>query len=960
MKHFLFMTLVASAIVAPARAGLTDNLRVTEHILSNGLTVWLNPDTTQTKVMGAVIVKAGAKDCPDTGIAHYFEHMMFKGTDKIGTMDYEAERPIQEAIEARYDELARTKEERVRQQLQQEINELTVKQAEYIIPNEFNRLISKYGGTNLNAGTSYDFTVYYNMFSPQYIVQWAELNSERLLNPVFRLFQNELETVYEEKNMYGDFIGGQAMERLMKRYFEPHPYAYPIIGSTENLKNPCLSEMRRFFEKYYVASNMALILSGNIDMETILPILENTFSRIPRGEAPQREVVAVPPFKGKEKMAIKLPVPLVKASGFGFRGAPAFHPDQAALSIAVRLLNNASGTGYLDRLMVDRKLMAAMVMNEALNEAGILVVGALPRLVLQTTGSAEKLVWKEIERIKKGDFSDDLFNSLKLELKREYATALENLDARGLVMMRLFSQGKKWKDYLAEIDRPEQPTRDDVVRVAQQYFGTDYLYVKKKTGKYPKDDLPKPEYAPVVPYHAEAVSAYARKLDEMPVLVVEPHFINFDTDVTTVELSPLAALYIAPNPLNDIFTLFLSYRKGTLEEPLLKQLANYLPFLGTEGRSFNEFRTKLQAAGGSLTFEANERDFMVRISGFDIRFPEVMELVGEFFTTAKADQKKISQLAEEARVTRKAFEKSSDDIAAAVLEKIKYGDQSRYLTQLSHKEVKKLKGEQLTDLFKEIQTVQCDLHYAGNLPVEQVVGEIERTLPVQLITLPESEYRREKLHYTEPLVFFLNLPDVLQSIIYGYLEGDTNVGMEDNYISRLFNGYFGDGMSSVLFQEIREFRSFAYRVRGTYKFPPLRYKSEPGDFTAILSTQADKTVDAMGVFDSLLKEMPIKPEKIATVKQTLVNQVNNDYPSFRHLSEKIVAFKRDGYVADPYKGLLDRLPGMQIEDVTGFYERHIQGHPAVYVVVGNEKRIDMEGLARFGQVRRIKIKEIYR
>ena len=181
----------------------SDFLQVREHKLSNDLTVWLNEDHSQPKIFGAVVVKAGAKDSPNTGIAHYFEHMMFKGTDKIGTIDYESEKVLLDIIAEKYDALADTEDPKMRAHLQQIINDLSVRAAEYVIPNEFDRLISRFGGTKLNAGTSYDYTLYFNTFSPQYISQWAEINSERLVNPVFRLFQSELETVYEEKNMYG-------------------------------------------------------------------------------------------------------------------------------------------------------------------------------------------------------------------------------------------------------------------------------------------------------------------------------------------------------------------------------------------------------------------------------------------------------------------------------------------------------------------------------------------------------------------------------------------------------------------------------------------------------------------------------------------------------------------------------------------------------------------------------------
>ncbi len=334
MKRSIFFLLFAIVFFC-TKAKVPSSLQVKQYTLKNGLTVWLNEDHNQPKIFGAIVVKAGAKDCPDTGIAHYFEHMMFKGTDKIGTTDYFAEKIWLDSIAKKYDELATKISPNERNNIQKEINTLSIKAGEYAIPNEFDRLLSRYGGTGINAGTSYDCTVYYNTFSPQYITQWAEINSERLINPVFRLFQSELETVYEEKNMYSDFIGYQAIENLTKRYFEPHPYAYPILGNTDNLKSPRLTQMARFFKDYYVGSNMGLILSGDFDTQTVLPILEKTFSKIPSGTAPRSGTAPPPPFKGKEHFKIKLPIPIVKIMGLGFRGVPANHKDQIALNIAI-------------------------------------------------------------------------------------------------------------------------------------------------------------------------------------------------------------------------------------------------------------------------------------------------------------------------------------------------------------------------------------------------------------------------------------------------------------------------------------------------------------------------------------------------------------------------------------------------------------------------------------------------
>ena len=936
-------------------------LKVKEYRLENGLTVWLNEDHSQPKVFGAVVVKAGAKDCPDTGIAHYFEHMMFKGTDRIGTLDYESEKVLLDSIAMKYDELAMTEDTAARARLQKEINELSIRSSEYVIPNEFNRLINRFGGSGLNAATSYDATIYFNTFSPQYMVQWAEINSERLINPVFRLFQSELETVYEEKNMYGDFIGGQVMDTLMARYFGPHPYAYPIIGSTKNLKNPRLTEMHKFFEDYYVASNMALILSGDFDAQQVMPILEKAFSRIRSGNAPKQEKVMLPPFNGRETMKVKFPIPFIKAMGLGFRGVSANHEDQVALNIAVNLLNNANGTGYLDKLMVEHKLMGALAINESMNEAGILAVAIMPKLLIQSYSSAEKMVWDEINRVKNGDFSDEMFNSLKLEQKRQYASSLENIDSRATVMMNLFSQGKSWNDYLNEVARIESITKEDVVRVAQKYFSNNYLCVTKSTGKYPKDNLPKPAFSPVVPRNADASSSYAKQLEKIPEQQVAPRIIDFEKDVKTSKLTPLVTLYTTPNPLNDIFTLNISYGIGALEQPELMQLTNYLQLLGTESLSFEQFRSRLQSIGSTLAFDVTPDAFVMKVTGFDNHIDETMELVGDFIRHAKADDKKLRQIVDDAKVSEKAFFKSGDNVASALLEQVKYGDQSRYLRKLSLSQIKKLKGKDMLAIYDKVRSVQCDLHYCGTLPVEKVIGTIRQHLPLERTTVASnSPYYRELKQYDRPTVFFIDMPDMAQSIVYGYVKGDPVDDKASRHASRLFSVYFGGDMSSLMFQEIREFRSFAYRTSGRYQFPNHAHKGTAGSFTAMLSTQSDKTLDALGVLDSLIREMPLKPERMEAVKQTLVNRINNDYPPFRNLSEKVASARMEGFDRDPAEEFLRDIATMDMQDISRFYREQISGRPVVYVIAGNRKHIDMKKLAEYGTIIKVKKKDIYK
>lgn len=945
----------------PSQTGDWGVLKIKDYKLENGLTVWLNEDHSQPKVFGAVVVKAGAKDCPGTGIAHYFEHMMFKGTDHIGTVDYEAEKVLLDAIAMKYDELAATDDEAARARIQKEINELSIRSSEYVIPNEFDRLISRFGGSGLNAATSYDSTIYFNTFSPQYMPQWAEINSERLLNPVFRLFQNELETVYEEKNMYGDYIGKRVADELMARYFGPHPYAYPIIGSTQNLKNPRLTEMRKFFEAYYVASNMALILSGDFDTQQVMPILEKTFSRIRPGEAPRKEPVALPPFNGRECLTVKMPVPFIKAMGLGFRGVPANHEDKVTLGIAVNLLNNANGTGFLDRLMVEHKVMTAAAFNESMNEAGILAIAVMPKMIIQSNAKAEKLVWNEINRVKRGDFSDEMFNSLKLEQKRQYVSSLENLDSRAMVMMHLFSQGKNWDDYLREIHRIESITKEDVMRIAQKYFCENYLCVTKSTGKYPKDNLPKPGFAPVVPRHADAVSEYARKLEQIPTQPVVPHFVDFEQDVRIEELSPLATFYVTPNPLNDIFSFQIIYKTGYLEHPEAVQVSSYLQFLGTESMPYGEFRNRLQAIGSMLSFEVVADMFVMQVTGFDNHLDETLALAGDFIRHAKAENKQVRQVADDMQVAERAFVKSGDDMARALSEYVKYGDRSRYLNKLTLPQLKKMKGGDLMAVYDQIRNVECDLHYCGTLPMEEIVESVRRHIPLERTTVAgHSPFLRELRQYDKPAVFLLDMPDLAQSIIYSYVKGDPVDNERSRRAARLFSLYFGGDMSSLMFQEIREFRSLAYQASGRYHLPSPAHKGAPGYFMTRLSTQGDKTLDALEVLDSLIRQTPWKPEKVETVKQRLMNQILNDYPVFRSLSGKVAALRTEGYDHDPAKEFWQDLPEMGMQDMMRFYQEQIAGRPVVYMIAGDKRKIDLRKLAEYGTVEVVGKKDVFR
>jgi predicted Zn-dependent peptidase len=938
-------------------------LEVRTFTLDNGLTVWLNEDHTQTSVFGAVVVKAGAKDSPATGIAHYFEHIMFKGTENIGTIDFESEKVYLDSISHQYRLLVQTTNDAQRQEIQREINRLSIVAAQYAIPNEFNNLIEKMGGSGLNAYTSFDETVYFNTFVPQYINQWLELNSERLINPVFRLFQSELETVYEEKNMYDDIWLMVAAYKALELAFKPHPYQYPIIGKTEHLKNPDLTAMEQFFRDYYVAGNMGLILSGDFNSEEVMPVITSTFGRLPAGNAPVTETVEIPPFQGRQTERILVPIPVVKASALAWRGVPNAASDENALNVAIKLLSNSNHTGYLDMLGTDGKLLISGMMPMQLNEAGINIALAVPKLLFQSYGKAERLVLNEINRIKNGDFTDEDLESVKLEMRREFETQLETFDRRGNMMINLFSQGKNWDDYLQEMNNINALTKEDIMKVANRYFTENYLYVKKKTGRYKIERVEKPGFAPILPPNRGESSEYAQNLIEEAATnpIVRPRTIDFENDVEMKEITPLVTLYAAENPVNNIFRLRLNYRKGNLTDNMVQFMSSYLNDLATDSLSRRDFQNGLRRLGATVDFSSNNDAFTINIMGFEENIEPTLQYVAHFMQQVKPDQKALRRTASVQRMGRMAIKREPQVVADALFNFVVHGNHSTYLTAPSAREIRRTGRDGLLDVFRNAIRTEADIHYSGNLPIEKIERLVTQYFnPENIVEEAGNPVMLPLQQYNRPIVFVIDIPKATQSIIFGYTFTPTPIDEDFINASRIFNAYFGGGMSSLMFQEIREFRSFAYWAASQYVRPGMVNNENGSYLKTQLSTQSDKTIEALQVLDSLLRDMPVFPEKMVDTKQFLRNNINNSYPSFRNISEHIASQKRQGFNEDINAILLDALDEMDMDTIVDFYLRNVQENVTCYVIVGNLKQIDMRQLEQFGEVRRMRSKNVVR
>ena len=963
MRHCLAFTAAILLAVLPSAAqqkskGIPEALKVNEFTLSNGFKVYVNEDHSQPSVYGAVVVKAGSNDCPDTGIAHYFEHMMFKGTSKIGTTDYAAEKVYLDSIVVAYDQLARTTDEDERMKIQKDINRLSNEAAAYAIPNEFDRLISRFGGSGLNAGTSYDYTVYYNTFAPQFLAQWCELYAERLREPVFRLFQSELETVYEEKNMYSDNPVQPALEAVLKEYFGEAPYSCPIIGTTENLKNPQLSKMAEFYDRYYVPRNMAIILCGDLTAAEAKPFLEQTFGKLEdKGMAPAR-TFEIKPLEGKKTMDIKVPVPIIKLGGRAFSAPKESDPDFIPLSVGLQLLTNESGSGLLDSLGNAHKVLFAGAFNESFDDAGLMLFGYVPNIPFGSEKKAMQMCVNEIEKVKRGEFSENILNEIKENLKQNEMRRFEGITSRGSIMMETFTRGLTWEDQLARADAYDAVTKEDIVRVMNKYFGENYLEGHKKSGSYPKDKVSQPGYEAVSPKNSFASSAYADSLKAIPVEYV-PKVVDFGKDVTKTVVSGKSTLYSVPNKVNDIFNLEIVWYKGTRLDRNLLQVPEYLQLVGTDSLSLQQLKSEMRRLGASMDFNVSLDTFSATLTASDKNLEGVLSLLRHFIDNVAADKKAIGDIKSGIKVGSKSFDKSNSDIASAVLSYVSRGKMSRFLRQFNEDDLKKVGAEGLIASFKDATAAGCDFVYSGNLEPAGVAALLRKYIPT-------CDGERNPFvpttieEYSSPQVFIYDMPSARQNIIMTYQNTDKVKSPSELAALKLFGEYFGGSMYSVLFQEMREFRSFAYTSQGTPILIPGNLSETPAAFMSYTGTQSDKTSDVLTILDSLFKDMPMREENAETAKLTLLNEINNTYPSFRNMGAYVRNSEFSGYTEDPDASLVRVLPAMGSSDIINYYESQIKGRPQVLMIVGNKKNLPMDIIQRWGPVTYLRKSDIYR
>ena len=922
--------------------------------LDNGLKVVLCENHDQPEIYGAVYVHAGSKNDPldATGMAHYFEHIMFKGTDRIGTTDWEKEKVYLDSISMMYDKLHETNDPAARKAIQMKINELSIASTDYAIPNEVDVILTQMGGKGLNAGTSYDQTMYFNTFPSNQLSKWMDVYVERFRNPVFRLFQTELEAVYEEKNMYGDSPITGFQEYMFHEVFGEHPYGRPVIGYTEHLKNPQPTKMHEFYNTYYVANNMTLILVGDFNIEEIQPMIAEKFGTWRSGQLPKEPSYTLPKFNGRTMKEVRMTP--VKMGALIWPGVKNSDPDMVPLSLACSVFCNGE-TGLADQLMLESKLMAAMLMPLSLEDAGVNLMLIIPKLLGQSLEEAETLVFDCLDKLKKGDFSDDLFEAQRMGMLFHRIRATEDLSQLANLFLEMETTGQSYEEFLAETERIKTITKEEVVAVANKYFGNDYLDVRSKMGFPEKDKVEKPNWKPLEAKNTNMKSDFAKMIEAEDVPEVTPQVIQFGEDVKITDISDGFKLYSAINTANDIFKLEFHFNYGELDDPDLQHAVTYLSLQGTEDKTFQEFALELQKMGAVIDCHSDDNHLIVSITGFEKDQERLLELCREKLYNAANDESQIKVMTENAMSELKMTKEDASTWARAVRQYALYGEQSEYLNHSSIKEWSKFSGSDFLAKIAEALKYDGYVTYTGNRDSEKLVQSIKDHRILPLKPLKGEEKVRVEQRYTEPQVFFAPNKKFRQSNIWFYVPGEK-LSLDDEALCGLFNKYFGTDMYSIVFQEIREFRSLGYTAYASYTFDDLQRK--PGNLFGFLGTQGDKSIDGIEAFSGLIKDMPEREEKFNASKEALLKSRASQYYTFRSKPDMVQYWMKKGYDHDPRAEVSERIRKAEFQDVIGFYNRLIKDRPVVIMMSGSPKSVNTKALGKYGTVTKLKYKQI--
>lgn len=927
------------------------------YTLSNGLKVYLSVYKNTPRIQTYIAVRAGSKNDPvnTTGLAHYLEHIVFKGTSKIGTSNWEKEKPLLAQIETQYETYRTLKDTTARTKMYAKIDSTSGEAAKYAIANEYDKIVSLLGAKGTNAYTWVEQTVYVNDIPSNEIERWTKLEAERFSEVTPRLFHTELEAVYEEKNRGLDNDMNKVIEKTFASLYPNHQYgSQTTIGTIEHLQNPSITEIKKYFYTYYVPNNMAICMSGDLDPTSTIRTIDQFW-----GNKLSKNIPIYTPYKETDitnpiEKTVYGPSQEMLFMGYRFPGAAS--KDALTMEMFSRVLSNGKA-GLMDlNLVQTQKVLGVSAFPYRMKDYSGLFISANPREG-QSLEEVKNLVLAQIDSIKQGKFKESLLKAIINNEKIAMMRGLESNDARADYMVDAFVKDINWSEYVAGLDAMAALTKKDIVDLANQYFGQNYVAVYKKTGKDTSIiKVKKPKITPVS-VNRESQSDFLSKISKELPIKLEPVFLNFDRDMETWNLKEGIDIWYKKNEENKLFEMQYRFPFGKNQFPKMELAIGYLNYLGTPKMSSAAFKTKFYELGCDYSISISDDKIVINLTGLAENMEAATNLLKSLLANPKADEKALKEMVKGILKARTDAKLDKATILRAGLGNFaKFGANNPFTNILTEKDLKTTTSQNLISLIKTLKNYQHQIWYYGpeelqklsaNLTLWHSTAEILKKAPAKK-TYKETDFSQNEVLFVHYDMVQAEMVFLSKSIPY-----DKNI----NATASLYNEYFGGSMNSIVFQEIRESKALAYGCSSNYRISgDLDYSNYNSSY---IGTQADKMTEAIPAMLNLLENMPKSDLSFSNAKEAKLNEYRSDRITKMGVLASKEYIEKMKLINDPRPEDFSKLQNMNFSDIENFQKNYIKGKPFKMLVVGHKDKVDFKTLEKIGKVKILELKDIF-
>jgi len=772
-----------------------------------------------------------------------------------------------------------------------------------------------------------------------------------------RLFHTELEAVYEEKNISLDDDNDKVWDELFLNLFPTHQYGtQTTIGTIEHLKNPSINKVIEYYNTYYVPNNMAIILSGDLDPEKTIELIDKYWGSKPSNDVPVFNSAVEKPIKGPiEKDVFGQEAEYLMMS-YRFPGANTKENDLATM-VDMILANSAAGLLDLN-LNQNQKVLASGSFVITNKDYSAHVLYGNPRDG-QKLEEVKDLLIEQVENVKKGDFPDWLPSAILNDLKLSAIKSQESNRSRAGNIVEAFVKDIPWEDEVNRINRLERITKQEIIDFAKKNYKDNYVVVYKRTGEDKNvQKVEKPQITPVE-VNRQDRSPFLTEVTEMTSEEIEPVFVDYTNDMLVTSIKNDIPLLYKKNEENELFSLSIVFDIGSYNNKKLPLAAGYFSYLGTSKYSPSQLKEEFYKLGCSYSISTGEDQTALTLSGLNENFDKAFVLLESVITDLKPENAALKNLVSDVLKVRADSKLDKESILwDAMYSYGRYGARSPYTDILTESELASLNPEELINIIKDLPNYKQKVLYYGPLSSESISSKLNAEYTLTSGTLKEAPVpvKYEELTTTENTVYVVNYPEMVQAEILMMTKKDLYDKEKIPYIA-LYNEYFGGGMAGIVFQELRESKALAYSTFSSYSIPQRKDRAHYN--IAYIGTQSDKLPEAMSGLFGLLNDMPVSEITYNSAKDNLVQKFSTERITKAGVLNSYLSAQKLGLNHDIRKDIYEMAKTITIDDIKKFQAENVKDSKYTIMVLGDKNKLDIETLKKYGNVKYLSLEEIF-